>query len=324
MAGNREYTASWLELEAQLGGRLVVHGSAKEQRALFTGLVKSVAAQRPPPNENIQVSEHTVGAIPVRVYRSKDATDELVPIGIFAHGGGFVAGSLDSEDFFCREVVERVQTVIVSVDYRLAPENKAPAQLEDMLQGFQWTHDNATSFNGDANKMYTIGASAGGVLSLSAARQIALGRSTLPSTTIKGIVALVPQAYHPQNVPEKYKSDFLAYHENATNIPMIDKISVDAALEMASVDTNNVDYLVGMDPGSHKLFPPTYIATCEFDPLRDDGKILARALQEAGVSVRSAHYDGLPHCFWFLPMLHETAVFMNHTIDGLKWIISQM
>jgi versiconal hemiacetal acetate esterase len=59
-------------------------------------------------------------------------------VGVYAHGGGFVLGNLDGEDPFCRAVVENVNTILVSIDYRLAPENKAPAQLDDFLNGFQW------------------------------------------------------------------------------------------------------------------------------------------------------------------------------------------
>lgn len=276
----------------------------------------------------------------MRIYKSKSAPEEPVPIGIFAHGGGFVAGSLDSEDSFCRTLVERIHTVIVSVDYRLAPENKVPAHLEDMLQAFQWVspllpfhyqctynfqaHDNASSFNGNPNNMYTIGGSAGGILSLAVARQVVLGRTSVPSTAMKGIIALVPGCLHPDNVPEKFKKMYNAYTENATNVPMIDGKSMDDVFGMTGIDAHNADYNVGLDSEAHKRFPPTYIATCEFDPLRDDGRIMAHALREAGVPVKYDHYDGLPHAFWFVPQLPETAVFMKQTVAGLEWILEKM
>jgi acetyl esterase/lipase len=74
----------------------------------------------------------------MRIYRPTTAAKELLPIGLFAHGGGYVCGSLDSEDFLCRALVERVRSVVVSVEYRLAPECKAPAQMEDAVRGFEW------------------------------------------------------------------------------------------------------------------------------------------------------------------------------------------
>jgi versiconal hemiacetal acetate esterase len=172
--------------------------------------------------------------------------------------------------------------------------------------------------------MYTIGGSAGGGLALGVARQIALGLTTLPRTSIKGVVALVPQIFHPQHVPEQFKAAYTAYTQNGTDVPMIDKLAVDTTLEMAGIDASNADYLVGMDVKSLKLFPPTYIATCEMDPLRDDGKILATALGEAGVEVKHDHYKGLPHCFWFVPISPETGTFVEKTVRGLEWVIGKM
>jgi versiconal hemiacetal acetate esterase len=99
---------------------------------------------------------------------------------------------------------------------------------------------------------------------------------------------------------------------------------VDTTLEMAGIDASNADYLVGMNVKSLKLFPPTYIATCEMDPLRDDGKILATALGEAGVEVKHHHYEGWPHCFWFVPILPETETFVEKTVRGLEWVIGKM
>ncbi|KAF2033845.1 carboxylesterase [Setomelanomma holmii] len=303
---------------------MAVHGTPQEQRAFFDAFGQTVAAQLPPSSKDVKVTDHDASGLRVRVYRSDAAPDKPLPIGIFAHGGGFVCGSLDSEDSLCRALAEHVHTVIVSVEYRLAPEHKAPAQLDDMLKGYKWAHDNAPSINGDPNKLYTIGGSAGGALSLMLARKIALGQSSLDPSAIKGVVAFVPMAFYPNNVPEQFKATHTSHDENATNVPLIDRHSVDTAYGYTGLDPNDKDYFVGLDTASHKLFPPTYIATCEFDPLRDDGKILAKLLQDAGASVRHDHYDGLPHCFWFVPSLPETGIFMQNTIAAMNWVIGQM
>tara|TARA_R110002003_G_scaffold97_12_gene7837 strand:- start:17737 stop:18258 length:522 start_codon:yes stop_codon:yes gene_type:complete len=172
--------------------------------------------------------------------------------------------------------------------------------------------------------MYTIGGSAGGTLSLSLARRILLGQSPLPKNAIKGVVSFVPSAFHPKNIPKQFKAEHTSLTDNATNAPFIDRSSVESCNDLCGLGPSDQEYLVGNDPESYKLFPPTYIATCEFDPLRDDGKIMARALKEAGVPVRYDHYDGLPHCFWFVPKLPETAVFMQNTVAGIEWVIEQI
>lgn len=169
-----------------------------------------------------------------------------------------------------------------------------------------------------------MGSSAGGGLSLSAARKVVLGQSSVPKNAIKGIVAIVPVAFHPATVPEAYKADYVSYKENAENVPMIDKTSMDQFFDITGVTPENKDYFVGIDAEAHKLLPPTYVATCEFDPLRDDGKVLVKILEKAGIPVKHDHYDGLPHCFWYFPKLPETRTFMGNTFAGINWALEQM
>jgi versiconal hemiacetal acetate esterase len=121
-----------------MGGRAVLKGSADELQAQFNGLLQFLGPQYPPPSPAVQVEDHDIGGIQARVYTPQKSHDKPLPVGIFAHSGGFVLGSLDSEDAFCRALVEHANTIVVSVDYRLAPEHKAPAQLDDMLKGIQW------------------------------------------------------------------------------------------------------------------------------------------------------------------------------------------
>jgi versiconal hemiacetal acetate esterase len=125
-------------------------------------------------------------------------------------------------------------------------------------------------------------------------------------------------------VPDKYKTEYTSYGENGENVPAIDKTSMDQFFELTGVDPEDKDYFIGNDPESHKLLPPTYVCTCEFDPLRDDGKVLVKSLEQAGVPVKYDHYDGLPHCFWYFPKLPETAVLICNTFAGINWAIQKM
>ncbi|KAF2997196.1 hypothetical protein E8E13_006420 [Curvularia kusanoi] len=255
---------------------------------------------------------------------NKAQSHNQLPIGIYVHGGGYALRDLDSEDAVCRAIAEHADTVIVSVDYRLAPEHKAPVQLDDVLKGIEWAHMNAHLFNGDPQKLFVMGISTGAGLALSAARKLAVGHPSVPNETIKGVVAVVPVTLHPQNVPERFKAEYTAYEQNGDDSPMINRTSMEQFFDLAEIDSHNLEYFSAADLDGHRLFPPTYIGTCEFDPLRDDERLMAKSLLDAGVAVRSDHYDGLPHCFWIFPKLLETDVSMEKTLSGVKWVIESM
>jgi versiconal hemiacetal acetate esterase len=161
-------------------------------------------------------------------------------------------------------------------------------------------------------------------LALSSTRKIVLGQSSLPKTAVKGIVALVPVAFHPQSDLKNYKADYTSYEVNKENVPIIDKTSIDQFFEITGITSDDQDYFSGTDFESHKNFPPTYVVTCEFDPLRDDGKVIVKSLRNSGVAVKHDHYDGLPHCFWFFPGLPETQTFMANTFAAVKWVTDKM
>lgn len=149
---------------------------------------------------------------------------------------------------------------------------------------------NAKSYGGDPNKFFTIGGSAGGGLALAVANRVTSNPEKKDG--VRGIVAIVPLTLHPKHVPEEYKADFKSYTENAEGVPVIDKKSMDQFYEYTGVDPKDKSYFTALDTENLKNFPPTYICTCEFDPLRDDGQIMAKALQKNGVSVKTDFYEG--------------------------------
>lgn len=108
-------------------------------RNQFAGLLAAVAPGYPPASDKVAVSNGTVQGIGYRIYTPKtaQATNPL-PLGVFMHGGGFILGDLDAEDVLCRAFSEQAGTILVSVDYHLAPEHKHPAQLKDTLTVVEW------------------------------------------------------------------------------------------------------------------------------------------------------------------------------------------
>ncbi|EXJ94727.1 hypothetical protein A1O1_03124 [Capronia coronata CBS 617.96] len=312
-----------IQLEKDLGGRMVLHGTPEDIRGQYDQLVAVLLPQLPPPSDAVESKDGEVDGVKYRLYTPKEASKQgALPVGVLTHGGGWMTGDLNSDDLLCRVVAEHVPSIIVSVDYRLSPEHKVPAQLEDSLKIYRWAHQNASSFGGDPNKFYTIGDSAGGALALQVANQLV--KEPSQRDAIKGIAALVPCTLHWDHVPAEYQAMYTSYEDNKENVPIIDKGSMKTFYEHAGADPEDADTFVALATENHKNFPPTYFVSCEKDPLRDDALVMEEALKKAGVPTKHDHYKGLPHIFWIFPAIPEGQQFVENLIAGVKWLISQM
>lgn len=184
-------------------------------------------------------------------------------------------------------------------------------------------HQNASVLGGDCMRLYTIGTSAGAGLALAVTRQIFLGHSAAPRDVIKGIVSFCPPTLHPDCIPHIYQSTHSSYREHSENVPIINGSTMRLFHQLSGIDSADEDYFTSLSRQDHGRFPPTYIATCELDPLRDDGKVLAASLRDAGVSVKTDHYEGMPHCFWVFPGIPEGAGFMENAARAVQWVLEQ-
>ncbi|SCO36428.1 related to Putative sterigmatocystin biosynthesis lipase/esterase STCI [Fusarium fujikuroi] len=299
------YAESWLKFEESLGGR----------SRLYPCITSSSFSNK------LKISDGEVGGIAYRTYTPLDSETKKLPIGVFYHSGGFVVGGVDSEDGFCRYIALKANVVIVNVGYRLSPEHKAPAHLEDAVSLYEWAFNNAQRIGGNHSNMFTIGTSAGGCLALAVARKVILGQTSLPTDAITGAVALCPVAFHPQNIPAKFQAKHSSYKENKDNVPIVDEESLLQMFDNTDIDLEDNDYFPLLDDTCLKVFPRTYIVTCGMDTLRDDGKVLYDSLSSAGVATKTNHYGNMPHCFWIVPSLPETEVFLNGVISGINWAI---
>ena len=201
---------------------------------------------------------------------------------------------------------------------RLPPSHRAqsPTQFMDSLKVYEWAHKNASSsIGGNPDKFFSIGGSAGATLALALANYLVADPSKRSS--IRGCVAIVPATLHWDHVLPEYKSMYKSMDENV-GVPIIDKETMDTFFNAAGVDPKDPNTFVALNKENHKNFPPTYIATCEADPLRDDGKILEECLKNAGVPVKSDYYAGLPHYFWIFPSVTEGQEFAGESDWGLQ------
>jgi versiconal hemiacetal acetate esterase len=131
------YAQSWLDFEKAMGGRAILKGTPEEIRAQYDGLVAALMPMMPPMPEGVDVVEGEVDGTKYRTYTPQKG-DGPFPIALWTHGGGYMTGDLNADHFLCLVIALQTNSAVVNVDYRLAPEHKWPAQLEDSLKLYKW------------------------------------------------------------------------------------------------------------------------------------------------------------------------------------------
>ena len=225
------------------------------------------------------------GDVPVRIY-TPEGTGPF-PILVWYHGGGWVIGDLESADPTARHLCKGAGCVVVSVDYRLAPETKFPGPAEDCYAATVWSVNNAASLNADASRLAVGGDSAGGNL----AAGISLMAADRGGPAIAHQLLVYPVTERNYDTP--------SYSQNAEGFLLARDAMIwywDAYLA-DEADASN-PYAAPMNAESLAGQPPALVITAEFDPLRDEGEAYGRRLQEAGVDTTISRYDGMIHGFF--------------------------
>lgn len=264
--------------------------------------VRASSIQLPPPPETLAaIEDRTIagpaGAIPVRIYTPEGSG--AFPVIAYFHGGGFVVGDLDTQDMIARGLAAGAHSIVVSVDYRLAPEHKFPAAFDDCWAATQWIGDHAGELGGDPDRLAVAGDSAGGVLASACAL---LARDA-------GAPKLSAQInwYGPGIHPIPYEGSAIEFE----NGPLL-KLD-DAHYFWEQHIRGESDYddprASPMKSDHHTDLPPAFIASAECDPIRDTVEAYGPVLQAAGVIVEAKRYAGMVHGFvsWvgFLPGAQE-------------------
>lgn len=260
--------------------------TVEEARALLDELFAVDESLRDPV---ASVTDRTIsgpaGEIPIRVYRPEQAA-ERPPTVIFYHGGGFALGSLDGYDSVCRALTAHTEAIVVSVDYRLAPEAQFPEPVKDAYAAAEYIAENAAVFGGDPDRVVIAGDSAGANL----ATVVALLARERDGPALDQQVLVYPGTNH--------GFDTESYRENRRGY-FLSKAEMQWFWELYLPDE-----IHGMNPCASPLrardlsgLPPATVITAEFDPLRDDGIAYADRLSDAGVDVSHHHYDGAMHGF---------------------------
>ncbi|MGQ3722416.1 alpha/beta hydrolase [Natrialba aegyptia] len=235
--------------------------------------------------------------IPVRIY--KPTGDGPHPPLVFFHGGGWMLGDLETYDALCRALSNATECVVISVDYRRAPEHRFPAGLEDCYAATCWVANNAEAIDARPDTLAIAGDSAGGSL--------AFGVGLLARDRDGPAIDYQVLAYPASD----YAFDTDSYEENAQGYFITRKDMErfwDGYLQ-SELDGEH-PYASPLRTESLDRLPPTLVLTCGFDPLRDDGTELASRLSEAGVSTDHVQYEDMIH--GFLIMLSDPELDRAH------------
>ena len=273
--------------------RLSVDGGVDEARRRLREL------PRRPLHPDLRVEDHRIdgpaGPIPVRVYwpdEEADGADDgpvALPVTMFFHGGGFALGDLDTHDATARQHAVGGRTVVVSVDYRLAPEHPYPAAVEDAWAATRWVAGNAHRFGADGSRLAVAGDSAGGNLAAVVAQ---LDRDAVRSAD--GPAVAFQLLWYPSTM---WDTSLPSFVENA-DAPVLDNAALEAFTRWYAGHVDPSDPPAGLAPGRAadlSGLPPAYVAVAGHDPLRDDGARYAELLSEAGVEAELHNAETLVH-----------------------------
>jgi acetyl esterase len=225
------------------------------------------------------VADVDADGVPARLYAARADAPAL----LYLHGGGWVAGSVETVDRLCRRIADRSGCAVLSVDYRLAPEHPFPAPIEDAETALAWLRREGAGLGVDARRVAIGGDSAGGHLAtVVARRERDAGRPLDYQVLIYPVIDPTASAdSYDEMAGYGLDREDMRFYWNAFAPAVGDRFSPDASPMAAD--------LTGM--------PPTLLITAEYDVLRDEGEEYAAALIEAGVSVVTVRYQGVNHAF---------------------------
>lgn len=242
--------------------------------------------------ENLKIVGKDHNLIPVRVFIPKEA--QGLPVIVYFHRGGWVFGNVKEADPVCRKLAKHLDSIIVSVDYRLAPENPFPKPLEDCYAATEWTAKNIATYGGDPKLLTVCGESAGGNLA-AAVTLIArdnhgpeIARQLLICPVISSEMADEPY----ENCADRY---FLTK----------DAMKFFWSMYLQNPGEEKKPYASPDRATDFSKLPPAYIITAEHDPLHDEAVAYGDKLKRAGVKVVSKCFPGVIHGFIDLPIYDE-------------------
>ena len=246
--------------------------------------------------------------IAIRIYHPDTPTKNKLPAIYEIHGGGFIIGDLNMQDDWCKHIAEKVEAIVVSIDYRLAPESPFPAAPDDCYAGLCWLFEHADSLGIDASRIAIAGQSAGACLAVS---------TTLRARDLGG-----PQVcFQLLEVPVfDNRLETASMHE-FQDTPMWNRPNAIWSWKhyLGSGEQGDISpYAAPARADDLSGLPSTYISTMEFDPLRDEGIEFALRLMRAGIAVELHNYPGTFHGSTMITNAKVSQINMREIVESLK------
>ncbi len=281
-----------LERLAALNPPSALSLTVAERRSALRHLLAFAGAQPPIGRVEDRTLPGPGGALRVRLYTPINAAASVLPGLIYFHGGGLVAGSLDTHDGICRSLANASGCRVLSVDYRLAPEHPFPAAIEDGCAAVRWIGAHAAELHVDPSRLGVCGDSAGATLAAIVCRQTIA--EAHPPLALQMLLCPITDFCAETESRRRYGEGYL--------------------LDRATLDHDLKHYLGGgADPADARVsplraadirgLPPAAIHTAEFDPVRDEGRAYAERLEHAGVRALYRCHSGMIHLFYGMELL---------------------
>jgi acetyl esterase len=256
----------------------------EQARAAFEEFREAGGTPDPPARVEDRVIPGPAGDLKVRIY--VPSGKRPFPLMVFFHGGGWVIGSLESHDPLCRALATATGSMIVAVDYRLAPEQKFPAAVDDCYAAAKWVADQAADLGGDPNRVGVAGDSAGGNLSA----VVSLLARDRGGPKLAYQLLMYPATDLAMNLP--------SVRENGEGYLLTSRDMVWFTNHYVRDASDKLNPLASpLLAADHSGLPAAIIVTAQFDPLRDEGEAYGEKLRQAGVPVKVRRYDGMIHGF---------------------------
>ena len=252
---------------------------------------------QPEPPAMAQVRELRAGEVPLRLYRPAGTSgSERLPVLVYFHGGGWTIGDLDTHDVLCRQLAQASGAAVVSVDYRLGPEQRFPAAVDDCVAATRWVRAQADTLALDASRLAVGGDSAGGNLAAVVCLVLREGGEPLPAFQLLIYPATDMRAVAPSHTSNGQgyllTRDSIAYYRGHY------------LAEAAQWTDWRASPLLASD---HRGLPPALVLTAGFDPLRDEGLQYANALSAAGVPAQYVCFERQIHGFFSMSRIIDEA-----------------
>ncbi|KAH9858792.1 Alpha/Beta hydrolase protein [Lenzites betulinus] len=255
------------------------------------------------------------GSMLTRIYRLSTTDGSTFPLFVWTHGGGFVFGDVDMDDYYLRILTVDLQVAIANVEYRLAPEHPFPASLNNAYAALKWTPPRASS------SADSLGQSSGANFPAVIAHR-AKHDPFFAKHPITGQVLHIPVLLHPDATPKKYADKLTSYVDNYDKRNLNEGHMRDY-FEKLQGPANDPEVSVLLQPSFTGL-PPAYIQVCGRDPLKDEGLVYGEILKGSAVPVKVDLYPGVPHGFHLVYPTSQLALQMDKDFRaGIRWLLSR-